>query len=105
MDTLIYSLLHLLTIPIVLLSLEAIILDLDSVVIVGTGACKTMPFMMPLLLDKIKKVIIVPLLKVLQADQVRIFSNFCIYIYNIYEKFWGHLEICKGASMGIVVKT
>ena len=51
---------------------EAILLGLDSVVIAGTGAGKTMPFMMPLLLDKAKKVIIVSPLKVLQADQVRI---------------------------------
>jgi bloom syndrome protein len=51
---------------------EAILLGLDSVVIAGTGAGKTMPFMMPLLLDKKKKVIIVSPLKVLQADQVRI---------------------------------
>jgi ATP-dependent helicase YprA (DUF1998 family) len=50
---------------------EAIILGLDSVVIAGTGAGKTMPFMMPLLLDKHKKVIIISPLKVLQADQVR----------------------------------
>jgi len=50
---------------------EAIILGLDSVVIAGTGAGKTMPFMMPLLLDKHKKVIIISPLKVLQADQIR----------------------------------
>jgi ATP-dependent helicase YprA (DUF1998 family) len=50
---------------------EAIILGLDSVVIAGTGAGKTMPFMMPLLLDMHKKVIIISPLKVLQADQVR----------------------------------
>jgi bloom syndrome protein len=30
---------------------EAILLGLDSVIITGTGAGKTMPFMMPLLLD------------------------------------------------------
>lgn len=49
---------------------EAILLGLDSVVIAGTGAGKTMPFMMPLLLDKKKKAIIVSPLKVLQEDQV-----------------------------------
>ena len=43
---------------------EPIILGLDSVVIAGTGAGKTMPFMMPLLLDKHKKVIIISPLKV-----------------------------------------
>jgi|SRR6267154_132450 len=50
---------------------EAILLGLDSVVIAGTGAGKTMPFMMPLLLDDKKKVIIVSPLKILQADQVQ----------------------------------
>ena len=51
---------------------EAILLGLDSVVIAGIMAGKTMLFMMPLLLDKAKKVLIVSLLKVLQADQVQI---------------------------------
>jgi ATP-dependent helicase YprA (DUF1998 family) len=50
---------------------EAILLGLNSVVIAGTGAGKTMPFMMPLLLDAHKKVIIISPLKVLQVDQVR----------------------------------
>jgi ATP-dependent helicase YprA (DUF1998 family) len=50
---------------------EAILLRLDSVVIAGTGADKTMPFMMPLLLDRKKKVLIISPLKILQADQVR----------------------------------
>jgi bloom syndrome protein len=40
-------------------------------VIAGTSAGKMMPFMMPLLLDKHKKVIIISPLKVLQADQVQ----------------------------------
>ena len=54
---------------------EAILLGLDSVVIAGTGAGKTMPFMMPLLLDEKKKVVIISPLKVLQEDQV---SHSCI---------------------------
>jgi ATP-dependent helicase YprA (DUF1998 family) len=54
---------------------EAILLGLDSVVIAGTGAGKTMPFMMPLLLDKKKRVIIISPLKVLQEDQV----SSCLY--------------------------
>src|ERR1700676_1060082 len=49
---------------------EVILLGLDSVVIAGTGAGKTIPFMMPLLLNKSKKVIIVLPLKILQVDQV-----------------------------------
>ena len=50
---------------------ETILLGLDSVLIAGTRAGKTMLFMMPLLLDKHKKVIIISPLKVLQVDQVR----------------------------------
>jgi bloom syndrome protein len=52
---------------------EAIILGLDAIVIAGTGSGKTMPFMMPLLIDMSKKVIIISPLKVLQSDQVRPF--------------------------------
>ena len=50
---------------------EAIILGLASIVIAGTGSGKTMPFMMPLLMDPMKKIIIISPLKVLQLDQVR----------------------------------
>ena len=49
---------------------EAILLGLDSVVIAGTGSGKTIPFMLPLLLDKKKKIIVISPLKVLQEDQV-----------------------------------
>ena len=49
---------------------EAILSGLDSVIIASTGAGKTMPFMMPLMLNKSKKVIIVLSLKILQVDQV-----------------------------------
>jgi bloom syndrome protein len=49
---------------------EAIILGLDSLVIAGTGAGKTIPFMMPLMLDPMKKALVISLLKILQADQV-----------------------------------
>jgi bloom syndrome protein len=55
---------------------EAILLGLDSVVIMGTGAGKTMPFMMSLLLNDKKKVIIISLLKILQADQVQYHYQF-----------------------------
>jgi bloom syndrome protein len=44
---------------------ETILLGLDSVVIAGPGAGKTMPFVMLLLLDKSKTVIIVSPLKIL----------------------------------------
>ncbi len=51
---------------------EALLLRLDCIVIAGTGAGKTMPFAMPLLLDKTKRkmVIVVSPLKELQKDQV-----------------------------------
>jgi bloom syndrome protein len=49
---------------------EAILLGLDSAMIAGTRAGKTMPFMMSLLLNKHRKVIIISPLKVLQVDQV-----------------------------------
>ena len=49
---------------------EAIILGLDTLVIAGTGAGKTIPFMMPLMLDPTKKALVISPLKILQADQV-----------------------------------
>jgi superfamily II DNA helicase RecQ len=52
------------------------LLGLDSVIVTGTGAGKTMPFMMPLLLNDKKMVIIISLLKILQADQVQYHYQF-----------------------------
>jgi bloom syndrome protein len=49
---------------------EAILLSLDSVVIAGTGVGKTMPFMLPLLLDDTSKMLVLSPLKILQEDQV-----------------------------------
>lgn len=46
-------------------------LGLDVLVIAGTGAGKTIPFMMPLLLMREKFSLIISPLKVLQEDQVR----------------------------------
>jgi bloom syndrome protein len=43
----------------------------EAIVIASTGSGKTMPFMMPLLMDPTKKIIIISPLKVLQLDQVR----------------------------------
>ena len=56
---------------------EVILLGLDSVVMAGTGAGKTMLFMMPLLLNKKKRIIIISPLKVLQKDQV----SSCLYFH------------------------
>lgn len=49
---------------------ESVLLGLDSVVIAGTGAGKTIPFMLPLLFKPEKLVVIISPLKVLQDDQV-----------------------------------
>lgn len=49
---------------------EAVILGLDTVVIAGTSSGKTIPFLLPLLLDKKKKAIVISPLKVLQEEQV-----------------------------------
>jgi ATP-dependent helicase YprA (DUF1998 family) len=54
---------------------EAILLGLDSIVIAGTSSGKTIPFMLPLLLDDKKKVVILSPLKVLQEDQVSYFPS------------------------------
>lgn len=52
---------------------EGILLGLDCVLIAGTGSGKTMPFAMPLLVDKTKKrvVIVISPLNDLEEDQVR----------------------------------
>ena len=50
---------------------EALVLGLDCSVIVGTGAGKTMPFIMPILADPTKHVLILSPLNALEEDQVR----------------------------------
>src|ERR1700678_1627762 len=57
-----------------------IALSLHSLVIAGTGAGKTMPFMMPLMLDPKKKALIISPLKILQADQVPLPSTQFLHI-------------------------
>lgn len=58
---------------------EAILLGLDCIAIAGTGSGKTMPFAMPLLVDKTKKqmVIIISPLNDLEEDQVSSIRSFC----------------------------
>ena len=51
---------------------EALILGLDCIVLAGTGAGKTMPFIMPLFVYPKKCVIIVCPLIELQENQVRV---------------------------------
>ena len=54
---------------------EAICMGLDAVVIAGTGAGKTLPFVMPVMLHKEKMVIIISPLIALQEDQVSFASR------------------------------
>ena len=58
---------------------EALLLGLDCVVIAGTGSGKTMPFAMPLRVDKTKKkmVIVISPLNDLEEDQVNNLTFFC----------------------------
>lgn len=57
---------------------EAMILGLDSLVIAGTGSGKTIPFILPLMLDTTKKGLVVSPLKVLQEDQI------CSILYEVH---------------------
>ena len=49
---------------------EALLLGLDCSVIAGTGAGKTMPFVMPLFVDPEKVMVIISPLNALEEDQV-----------------------------------
>ena len=69
---------------------EAILLGLNSIVIAGTGAGKTILFMMPLMLSREKKAIIISPLKILQADQVRnAFLTVQCAFNNVYARLRG----------------
>jgi superfamily II DNA helicase RecQ len=54
---------------------EALLLGLDCSVIAGTGAGKTMPFVMPLFIESEKIMIVISLLNVLEEDQVMHFPS------------------------------
>ncbi|TRM56542.1 P-loop containing nucleoside triphosphate hydrolase protein [Schizophyllum amplum] len=53
---------------------EALLLGLDSVLIAGTGAGKTMPFMLPLKYDEQRTILVISPLKILQEDQAHRFT-------------------------------
>jgi ATP-dependent helicase YprA (DUF1998 family) len=55
---------------------EALLLGLDCSLIAGTGAGKTMPFVMPLFVESDKMIIIISPLNALEVDQVRDYSAF-----------------------------
>jgi len=54
---------------------------LDCSVIAGTGAGKTMPFVMPLFLDPKKIVVVISPLNALEEDQV----NTCHHLSRIFK--------------------
>ena len=64
---------------------EAILLGLDCVVIAGTGSGKTIPFAMPLLVDKTKKkmVIVISPLNDLEEDQV---GNYKVFLCKDFQE-------------------
>ena len=65
---------------------EAILLNLDCIAIVGTGSGKTMPFAMPLLVDRTEKkiVIVISPLNDLEEDQVNFLILFLSKILTLY---------------------
>ncbi|KII90327.1 hypothetical protein PLICRDRAFT_106921 [Plicaturopsis crispa FD-325 SS-3] len=67
---------------------EALLLGLDSVVIAGTGAGKTMPFMMPLLHDKTKIVVIISPLNILEKDMAARFKKMGIAAVPVNKQTW-----------------
>jgi len=60
---------------------EAVTLGLDTIVIAGTGAGKTMPFVMPLLVDQRKQSIVISPLMALQADHVCSLSFTVLFLF------------------------
>ncbi|KAI0640947.1 P-loop containing nucleoside triphosphate hydrolase protein [Trametes meyenii] len=80
---------------------EALLLGLDSVLIAGTGAGKTMPFVMPLLLERMenKMVIIISPLSELERDQARRFREMGLTAVAINGQDY-NAKIHKGVSDG-----
>jgi ATP-dependent helicase YprA (DUF1998 family) len=54
---------------------EAMMLQLDCILLAGTGMGKTIPFMLPLLADRARMAVIVSPLKILQCDMVSVFNR------------------------------
>ncbi|SJL12622.1 uncharacterized protein ARMOST_16051 [Armillaria ostoyae] len=78
---------------------ESLFLGLDTVLIAGTGAGKTMPFMMPLLLDSAKKVLVISPLKV-QHDQAERFKKMGISAVAINGDSWVASAFQQDVSQG-----
>ncbi|KAG6847807.1 hypothetical protein H0H93_005888 [Arthromyces matolae] len=85
---------------------EALLLSLDCTVIAGTGAGKTMPFMMPCLLHPGKKVVVISPLKILQADQANRFRKMGISAAAVNGDTWCRaleMELINDQYQGILV--
>ena len=69
---------------------EALELGRDSIVIVGTGSGKTTPFILPLLSDttKLKKVLIISPLNVLEVDQAKQFKALGLSAVAVNGRTW-----------------
>ncbi|KAH6885558.1 P-loop containing nucleoside triphosphate hydrolase protein [Coprinopsis sp. MPI-PUGE-AT-0042] len=78
---------------------EAMLVGLDSFVIAGTGSGKTMPFMMPLIMDKKKKAIIISPLKLLQEDHARRCKEMGISAVAVNGDTWSP-ELAKALERG-----
>ncbi|KAK0475386.1 P-loop containing nucleoside triphosphate hydrolase protein [Armillaria novae-zelandiae] len=79
---------------------EAMLVGLDTVLIAGTGAGKTIPFMLPLLLDKQKKVLVVSPLKILQDDQTQHFNRMEIHAAAVNDDTWKNPSLQKNIMDG-----
>ncbi|KAJ3974830.1 P-loop containing nucleoside triphosphate hydrolase protein [Lentinula raphanica] len=67
---------------------EALLLGLDWSVIAGTGAGKTMPFVMPLLIEPTKRVIIISPLNALEEDQAKRFNAMGLHAVAVNGETW-----------------
>ncbi|KAJ3964339.1 P-loop containing nucleoside triphosphate hydrolase protein [Lentinula raphanica] len=67
---------------------EAILLGLDCSVIAGTGAGKTMPFIIPLFIEREKRVIIISPLNALEEDQAKRFKDMGLRAVAVNGETW-----------------
>ncbi|TEB14991.1 hypothetical protein FA13DRAFT_1651472 [Coprinellus micaceus] len=81
---------------------EAAFLGVDCICIAGTGSGKTMPFVMPLMVELDKRVLLLSPLKVLQEEQARRFQEMGISAATInQDTFNGALRQVSPDSMTI----
>ncbi|KAL1671654.1 P-loop containing nucleoside triphosphate hydrolase protein [Schizophyllum commune] len=71
---------------------EAILLGLDCLLIAGTGAGKTMPFMLPLKYDARGTILVISPLKILQQDQADRFKVAGIPAVPVNEDTWSDIK-------------